>query len=207
MKPLILTCENGDAAAPYLININELESYLEDANACTMSLVKEFTGLLPTQCLKMLKDIPVVLTTTEMTTLLAETYIKEKYRNVIIENVNCCVAFAQSDDEGKPFIGVNLSLLRHSTEQTVINTIVHEMVHVDQMMRGDLEILEDGMMVKWKGKVYNTFPKEGMTAQEKVAAMTETPWEVEAYYKAIDTNSHGEAFAERNAELYQHYFG
>ena len=55
------------------------------------------------------------------------------------------------------------------------NTISHEKVHVDQIMRGDLEF--DNEHYIWKGKKYpiNSFN----TAQKRKSA----PWEVEAYKK------------------------
>jgi len=55
------------------------------------------------------------------------------------------------------------------------NTISHEKVHVDQIMRGDLEF--DSEHYIWKGKKYpiNSFN----TADKRKKA----PWEIEAYTK------------------------
>ena len=55
--------------------------------------------------------------------------------------------------------------------QEVIN---HEMVHIDQMRRGDLDY--DDNYVYWKGKKYSR-------AQMKEGAKN-LPWEAEAYRKA-----------------------
>jgi len=56
-------------------------------------------------------------------------------------------------------------------EQDIIN---HEMVHHDQMKRGDLDY--DDNNVYWKGKVY---PRSKMREGDK-----NLPWEKEAYKKS-----------------------
>ena len=58
-----------------------------------------------------------------------------------------------------------------SRTQDVIN---HEMVHIDQMKRGDLNY--DNENVYWKGKIY---PRSKMKEGAK-----NLPWEAEAYKKA-----------------------
>ena len=52
--------------------------------------------------------------------------------------------------------------------------IAHEMVHIDQMQRGDLNYDDDN--VYWKGKVY---PRSKMDEGAK-----NLPWEAEAYRKS-----------------------
>ncbi len=54
------------------------------------------------------------------------------------------------------------------------SVIAHEMVHIDQMKRGDLDY--DDQNVYWKGKKYSR-------AQMKEGAKN-LPWEAEAYKKA-----------------------
>ena len=56
--------------------------------------------------------------------------------------------------------------------QDVIN---HEMVHIDQMKRGDLDYDDDH--VYWKGKVY--------TRADMKEGAKNLPWEAEAYKKQI----------------------
>ena len=56
-------------------------------------------------------------------------------------------------------------------EQDIIN---HELVHIDQMKRGDLDY--DYKNVYWKGKVY---PRSKMSEGAK-----NLPWEKEAYNKS-----------------------
>ena len=58
-----------------------------------------------------------------------------------------------------------------SRTQDVIN---HEMIHIDQMKRGDLNY--DDENVYWKGKVY---PRSKMNEGAK-----NLPWEAEAYKKS-----------------------
>lgn len=60
--------------------------------------------------------------------------------------------------------------LSASQEQDVIN---HEMVHIDQMKRGDLDY--DNKYVYWKGKKYS---RSQMSEGAK-----NLPWEKEAYKK------------------------
>ena len=52
--------------------------------------------------------------------------------------------------------------------------VKHEMVHIDQMKRGDLDY--DDKNVYWKGKVY---PRSKMSEGAK-----KLPWEAEAYKNA-----------------------
>jgi hypothetical protein len=61
--------------------------------------------------------------------------------------------------------------LNAGQEQDVIN---HEMVHIDQMKRGDLDY--DNKYVYWKGKKYS---RSQMSEGAK-----NLPWEAEAYKKA-----------------------
>ena len=61
--------------------------------------------------------------------------------------------------------------LNAGQEQDVIN---HEMVHIDQMKRGDLDY--DNKYVYWKGKKYS---RSQMSEGAK-----NLPWEAEAYRKA-----------------------
>ena len=54
------------------------------------------------------------------------------------------------------------------------HVISHEMVHIDQMKRGDLDY--DDKNVYWKGKIY---PRSKMNEGDK-----KLPWEKEAYKKS-----------------------
>ena len=73
----------------------------------------------------------------------------------------------KANNNGTIILNNNLSPLQ---EQSVIN---HEMVHIDQMKRGDLDY--DDQNVYWKGKKYSrTQMKEGAK---------NLPWEKEAYAK------------------------
>ncbi len=71
----------------------------------------------------------------------------------------------KANNNGTIILNNNLSPLQ---EQSVIN---HEMVHIDQMKRGDLDY--DDNYVYWKGKKYSR-------AQMKEGAKN-LPWEAEAY--------------------------
>ena len=78
------------------------------------------------------------------------------------------LGMAQSN--GSILINKNVSPL----ELKKSKTIEHEMVHIDQMKRGDLDY--DDNNVYWKGKKYSR-------AQMKEGAKN-LPWEAEAYKKA-----------------------
>ena len=73
----------------------------------------------------------------------------------------------KANNNGTIILNKNLSA---DKEQEVIN---HEMVHIDQMKRGDLDY--DNKNVYWKGKKYSR-------AQMKEGAKN-LPWEKEAYNK------------------------
>ncbi len=74
----------------------------------------------------------------------------------------------KANNNGTIILNNNLSACQ---EQNVIN---HEMVHIDQMKRGDLDY--DDQNVYWKGKKYSR-------KQMKEGAKN-LPWEKEAYKKA-----------------------
>ncbi len=71
--------------------------------------------------------------------------------------------------------------------ELVESVVEHELVHVLQMERGDLDFVEDGIM--WKNRLYsNEFLTSGVSAAKKsndpFAIMKQQvllPWEVEAY--------------------------
>jgi len=77
------------------------------------------------------------------------------------------LGMAQSN--GTILINKNVSPL----ELQKSKTISHEMVHIDQMKRGDLAY--DDTSVTWKGKEY---PRATMEEGNK-----KLPWELEAYKK------------------------
>jgi len=80
---------------------------------------------------------------------------------------NNILGMAQSN--GSILINKNISPL----ELEKSKTIEHEMVHIDQMKRGDLGYTDDHVM--WKGKKY-----QRRTMKEGAKNL---PWEQEAYKK------------------------
>ena len=70
-----------------------------------------------------------------------------------------------ANNNGTIILNNNLSPLKEK------NVIAHEMVHINQMKRGDLDYDDDN--VYWKGKAYSrSTMKEGSK---------KLPWEAEAY--------------------------
>ena len=83
------------------------------------------------------------------------------------------LGMAQSD--GTILVNKNISPLELKKSKTV----EHEMVHIDQMKRGDLNYTNDHVM--WKGKKYSRSKmKEGAK---------NLPWEKEAYSKVKSKQS------------------
>jgi len=74
----------------------------------------------------------------------------------------------KANNNGTILIGSNVPIEMHD------EVIAHEMVHINQMKRGDLDYDDDN--VYWKGKVY---PRAQMQEGAK-----NLPWEAEAYRKA-----------------------
>ena len=60
-------------------------------------------------------------------------------------------------------------VIRNNPTEDIINIICHEMIHLNQIERGDLVLTRDMKTVTWKGKEYDY----------KVPYM-ERPWEIEA---------------------------
>jgi hypothetical protein len=77
------------------------------------------------------------------------------------------LGMAQSN--GSILVNKNVSPLELQKNKT----ISHEMVHIDQMKRGDLDYTDTHVM--WKGKEY---PRATMDEGNK-----KLPWELEAYKK------------------------
>ena len=73
----------------------------------------------------------------------------------------------KANNNGTIILNKNLSA---DKEQEVIN---HEMVHIDQMKRGDLDY--DNQNVYWKGKKYSR--------KQMQEGAKNLPWEKEAYNK------------------------
>jgi len=76
--------------------------------------------------------------------------------------------FGLANNNGTIILNNNLSPLKEK------NVIDHEMVHIDQIKRGDLDY--DDKNVYWKGK---TYPRSTMEEGSK-----KLPWEAEAYKKS-----------------------
>ena len=74
----------------------------------------------------------------------------------------------EANNNGTILVNQNLSPLE---KQKVVD---HEMVHIDQMKRGDLEY--DNSNVYWKGKKYSR--------ASMVEGAKNLPWEKEAYEKS-----------------------
>ena len=87
--------------------------------------------------------------------------------------------FRLGDDEGLGINGVttntgNIILNKNICDPSQLeNTISHEMVHVDQIKRGDLHY--DDKYIYWKGKKYSRSSLE--------EGNPKLPWEKEAYKK------------------------
>lgn len=73
-----------------------------------------------------------------------------------------------ANNNGTIILNKNLSPIKEK------NVIDHEMVHINQMKRGDLNY--DDKNVYWKGK---TYPRSTMKEGSK-----KLPWEAEAYKKS-----------------------
>jgi hypothetical protein len=80
-------------------------------------------------------------------------------------------------NRGRVIVGMRHPMIMLlSTQETIISQIEvlgHEMIHIDQLVKGRVEIFKDGEFVRWMNKIYS-------------AAMLETipyedwPWEQEA---------------------------
>ena len=77
-------------------------------------------------------------------------------------------AMGEANNNGTILVNKNLSPLE---KQKVVD---HEMIHIDQMERGDLNY--DNNNVYWKGKKYSR--------ASMVEGAKNLPWEAEAYKKA-----------------------
>ena len=75
---------------------------------------------------------------------------------------------------GKANNNLTIIINKDVCPSNIKDVIKHEMVHIDQMKRGDLNY--DDKNVYWKGKVY---PRNKMNEGAK-----NLPWEDEAYDKA-----------------------
>lgn len=89
------------------------------------------------------------------------------------------------DGKQEPAIYINIDFLVANQPEIVSETIRHELVHADQMTRGDLRQTSEGWY--WRGKLYShdwihSMSGEFETAMERILwEVTNLPWEREAY--------------------------
>lgn len=81
--------------------------------------------------------------------------------------------WAMVDEEG-----ATITISRALKGAALFVTVAHEMAHISQYLRGDLESL-DHKRFKWKGKVYKYSDKKMQNLSEK--QYRKLPWEKEAY--------------------------
>lgn len=93
--------------------------------------------------------------------------------SVIIRSFRCQEDFGDcfDDVDGKQILRLNVKL---KTKVDIIRTISHELIHADQMQRGDLKI--KGQNVIWKG-----IECPMVTAARNYKKYRGQPWEVEAF--------------------------
>lgn len=82
--------------------------------------------------------------------------------------------WAMVHDNGEAVISINRAL----KGAALFVCVAHEMTHISQYLRGDLESL-DHKRFRWKGKVYKFSDKKMQNLSEK--KYRKLPWEKEAY--------------------------
>lgn len=72
-----------------------------------------------------------------------------------------------------------ICIFKDCPEEKLAEVISHEMIHVWQMIRGDLQFDYNNMHFYWKGVLYDTQSLEGMEYYSR-------PWEAEAKAKEVE---------------------
>lgn len=81
-------------------------------------------------------------------------------------------------------IEININFDRDKLE--ILNTLSHEIVHVEQIIRGDLEMHKDHLI--WKGEKV-MFSHVIACQRKSTEAYRSLPWEAEAYKRQLDVFS------------------
>jgi hypothetical protein len=87
-------------------------------------------------------------------------------------------ARSEVQEKGYVFDEFNIYVDPRFELNSIIETICHEMVHVSQITRGDLNLLSTN--ITWKGKEY---PYLGRLKSNRMSEYSKQPWENEAYEK------------------------
>lgn len=91
----------------------------------------------------------------------------------IATNDGITAAFVIQPNDNEFEIGICVEAIESGLD--FFSTIAHEMIHVHQFIRGDLEDLEDDQ-IRWKNKIY----KDQVIGSRKYYSL---PWEKEAFKK------------------------
>lgn len=116
-------------------------------------------------------DLPVYVKFTKIIT--SKTFVDAKHND--INRGNCITHFRFQTQSGEIEVDRFVLNISHGKLDKVIDTIFHEMTHVLQALRGDIEYLPDGSEV-YKGVYYSVDKLSKPTYTEYRAF----PWEVEA---------------------------
>ena len=81
---------------------------------------------------------------------------------------------------------INIDMVQHFTAVEITGTIIHELAHVDQYLRGDLSVDSATMTAYWKGEAYNlakVYTDMALTgnSEESLRAYHDLPWEIESH--------------------------
>ena len=91
------------------------------------------------------------------------------------------------EDHDKPMhsiIALNMDSLK-GHPYALAAVLQHELIHAEQVHRGDLFITDMGSVWKKRLTPIEKVSTKGMSTLEKIDALTEAPWELEAYGRTL----------------------
>lgn len=164
----------------------------------TNSLMLELRNIASDEELALLKGRNVCVIDTSIYLDVVKHYIRDEFQAALTNSAFSIVALVQTY-EGTPYVTININNYKLQSKLSRIEVLNHELFHIHQIERGDLELFEDTPIVKWKGVEYNIMPPANETHEAYMERQLSYPWEVEAYYfhaPACTRAYHGEQIVE-----------
>ena len=73
-----------------------------------------------------------------------------------------------------------LSVGENQSVEEIIENLIHELIHVKQISKDELDVTDDWTEIKWKGDVYISVKDYNTLLKKLGSGYRELPWELEA---------------------------
>lgn len=108
-------------------------------------------------------------------------YIRDEFQQTLANWVFGVIAQVRMHDD-IPYLSININNYKLQNKVSRLEVLNHEILHIQQIERGDLKMFEDSPIVEWKGIEYNITPPANESYEDYIERQLTLPWEIEAYY-------------------------